>query len=159
MSKIIYKEINKEIEEKIIVKYGKWVKEYNCIHHGKGCYSVAALNNDEPVGFISTYPLYYPEPMESYCDAYIDDIEVDEAYRRLEIATQLIKLTELWAKGYGYHQIRSWSSDDKKEAITMWYKLNYCMCPAIMRGTSVIREFVGKPVHGYYVSKILNIID
>jgi len=157
MSNIIYKEINQEIEKKIIAKYGNWVKEYNCLHYGEGCYSVVALCDDEPIGFISTYPLHYPKPMQSYYDAYIDDIEVDEAYRRHGIATQLIKLTEVWAMEYGYHQIRSWSMDDKKEAIPMWYALNYCMCPAIMRGTSVIKEFVGKPVYGYYVAKMLNV--
>ncbi|WP_055665351.1 GNAT family N-acetyltransferase [Desnuesiella massiliensis] len=156
MPEIIYKEINQEIEKKIIAKYGNWVKEFNCLHYGEGCYSIAALCDNDPIGFISTYPLYYPEPLECYYDAYIDDIEVDKAYRRQGIATKLIKLTEEWAKNYGYNQIRAWSSDDKIEAIPMWHALNYCMCPAIMRGESLIKEFIGKPVHGYYVAKMLN---
>jgi hypothetical protein len=51
---------------------------------------------------------------------------------------------------------KAWSSDDKTEAIFMWHSLNYCMCPAIMRRRSVIKEFIGKPVQGYYVAKILS---
>ncbi|NLM09813.1 MAG: GNAT family N-acetyltransferase [Clostridiaceae bacterium] len=156
MLNITYREIDKEIEEKIVSNFGKWVKEYDCLHYGDGCYSVAAMLNGQPVGFISAYPRIYPEPLNHYFDAYIDVIEVDENYRRRGIASKLIKLTEVWAKEYGYHQIASWSSDDKKEAIQMWYALDYCVSPAVMRGQSVIKEFRDKPIHGFYVAKILN---
>ncbi len=37
----------------------------------------------------------------------------------------------------------------------MWYALGYGICPAIMRGESVIKEFVGKPIYGFYVVKVL----
>ena len=66
-----------------------------------------------------------------------------------------IIMAEEWAKAYGYRQIRAWSSDDKTEAIPMWYALGYGVCPAIMRGESVIKEFAGKPIYGFYVSKVL----
>ena len=153
---IIYKEIDDEIEEKIIAKYGQEVKEWGLIHRDEGCYSLAALYNGEPIGLISTYPLHYPEPLQEYYDAYIDDVEVDEEYRRQGIATKLISLTEKWAKNYGYRQIRSWSADDRNEAIPMWYKLGYCICPAVMRGESIVKEFAGKPIYGFYVAKILD---
>jgi len=155
MPNIIYNEIDNEIEEKIISKYGQWAKDWGVIHTGESCYSAAAICNGEPVGFISTYPLYYPAPLEKYCDAYIDDIEVDEKYRRQGIATKLLDMTEKWAKEYGYRQIRSWSQDDKNEALPMWYKLGYCICPAIMRGECPDEKARNNLFYGFYVAKIL----
>lgn len=152
---IVYKEIDESIEKQIVNIWGDWVTEWGCLHYGDGCYSLAALVDGVPVGFISTYPLQLPEPLDMYCDAYIDDLEVAENYRRKGIASTLLSMTEEWAKAYGYRQIRSWSSDDKLEAIPMWYALGYGVCPAIMRGVSVIKEFIGKPIHGFYVSKVL----
>jgi GNAT superfamily N-acetyltransferase len=115
-----------------------------------GCPSLAALNSEEPIGFISTYPKKYPEPLPQYKDAYIDVLEVDEKYKRLGIARQLILTTENWAREYGYRQIRSWSSQVKKEAIPMWYALNYCMCPA-----RIWIEWRQKIVDLFYVAKML----
>ena len=63
------------------------------------------------MGYISTYPLYYPVPLQESYDAYIDDIEVGAEYRRKGIAAELIKRTEEWAKNYGYRQIRSWKQN------------------------------------------------
>ena len=156
MHNITYKQIDKAVEAAIISEFGQWIRDYGCIHHGEGCYSFAAFCADEPVGFISTFPLQYPAPLQECRDAYIDVIEVREAYRRQSIASKLIEMTEAWAKAYGYRQIRSWSADDKTEAIPMWYKLAYAVCPAVMRGESVIKEFAGKPIYGFYVAKVLN---
>lgn len=155
MSKIIFKEINREIEKQIIEIWGDWVVKYGCLHYGDGCYSLAALCDRKPVGFISAYPLQLPAPLQAYRDAYIDDIEVREDFRRQGIARKLLSMTEQWAKDYGYRQIRAWSSDDKTEAIPMWYALGYGVCPAIMRGECVIKEFAGKPICGFYAVKPL----
>ena len=152
---IIYKEIDNTIEARIVNIWGDWVTKYGCLHYGKGCYSLAALADGIPVGFISTYPAKLPKPLDLYCDAFIDDLEVDEKYRRQGIASKLLSITEEWARTTGYHQIRAWSSDEQDEAIPMWYALGYTVCPAIMRGESVIKEFAGKPIHGFYVAKIL----
>lgn len=152
---IVYKEIDAKIEEQIVAIWGDWVLEYGCLHYGEGCYSLAAMVDGVPVGFISTYPARLPKPLDMHYDAYIDDLEVDKNYRRMGIASTLLSKTEEWARAYGYRQIRSWSSDDKAEAIPMWYALGYGVCPAIMRGVSVKKEFVGKPIYGFYVSKVL----
>lgn len=151
---VIYKQIDDEIEEKIIIKYGQWIKDWNIIHRSDGCYSLAAIDNNEPIGFISVYPLYYPAPLQEYCDAYIDDIEVDENYRRQGIATELINMTESWARDFGYRQIRAWSSDDKTEALSMWHKLEYGICPAIMRGECPDEKNKDNLFYGFYVSKV-----
>lgn len=153
---IIYKEIDSEIEASIVQTFGGWVKEFECIHYGEGCYSVAGLADGRPVGFISTYVRNYPEPLSEFTEAFIDVIEVDASYRRRGIASKLLSLTEDWAKRCGYHQISSWSSDDKTEAIRMWYALDYCVSPAVMRGESLLEEFQGEKIPGFYVAKMLN---
>ena len=155
MYDIIFKEITKDIEDQIVDTWGDWVIKYGCLHYGEGCYSLAALYGGEPVGFISAYPLRFPEPLQEYCDAYIDDIEVREDFRKQGIASKLLLMTEQWAKSHGYRQIRAWSSDDKTEALGMWYAFGYGVCPAVMRGECVVKEFVGKPIYGFYVVKTL----
>lgn len=155
MLDIVYQGIDKEMEKKIVQVFGEWVTEFECIHYEEGSYSIAALYEDKPVGFISTYPLNLPEPLQQYSDAYIDVIEVHENFRRQGIAKKLLSMTEEWAKDYGYPQVRSWSSDDKAEAIPMWFALGYGVCPAVMRGESLLKEFAGMPIYGFYVSKIL----
>lgn len=148
MNNIIYKQIDLTTEQKIITSFGDWTKGY--FHKEEGCFTLIALHDDEPVGFISTYPKQFPQPLSSCIDAYIDVLEVAEKYRRQGIASRLIQSTENWAKGYGYKQIRAWSSQDKKEAIPMWYALNYCMCPA-----QIWVDWYDKIVDGFYVAKIL----
>ena len=154
-SNITIQKISSEIENQITEIWGGWVKEYGCLHYGDGCCSLAALWNGKPVGFISAYPLQYPAPLQAYQDAYIDNIEVLPDFRRQGIAARLLAMTEQWAKDYGYRQLRSWSSDDKTEALAMWYALGYGICPAIMRGVSVKKGFEDKPICGFYVVKTL----
>lgn len=156
MTNITYHEINKSEVELFSEKFGDYVIKFNCFHFGEGCFSLGAFSNDEPIGFISTYPEKLITPLENETDAYIDVIEVDSKYHRQGIATALIMRTEQWAKDYGYKQIRSWSSDDKEEAIPMWYALNYCLCPAIMYGVDLSPNPDGSQPVGYYVAKMLN---
>ena len=149
---IIYQEINDILLEKIIVHYAvmeETIRKH--IHFESGSYSLVALYENKPVGFISTYTKKWPVPLTSEKDAYIDIIEVDEQYRRKNIARGLISKTEKWAQDNGFIQIRSWSSDDKLEAIPMWHSLNYCMCPA-----KIWVEWCKEVVDGYYVVKKLN---
>ena len=155
MPEISFNEINPAIEQQIIAIWGDWVAEYGCLHYGDGCYSLAAVCDGKPIGFVSVYPAQLPPPLQMHWDAYIDVLDVHRDFRRRGIARALLHKTEQWAKAYGYRQIRSWSSDDKSEAIPMWYALGYGVCPAMMRGVSVKKEFIGKPINGFYVSKVL----
>jgi len=102
----------------------------NHIRFGDGSFSLAALHDDVPVGFISTCTRNLTAPLEDIKDADISIIEVDEKYRRQGIARELVNCSEKWAVNRGLSQIRAWSSYDKPEAIQMWYALDYCMCPA-----------------------------
>ena len=156
MPELIFKEINQEIEQQIIARWGNWVKEYNCLHYGDGCYSLAAMYDEKPIGFISTYPSQLPPPLQIHRDAYIDVLDVHKDFRRQGIARELLSKTEVWAKAYGYRQIRSWSSDDKSEAIPMWYALGYGVCPAIMRGVSVKKSFSGNRSTAFMFPRFYN---
>ena len=145
---IVYQEINSELLEVIAAKYGEIAK--NHIHLDDG-FSLAALHEGVPVGFISAYTKELPPPLYDIKDAYIDIIEVDEPHRRKGIARHMITATEKWAMKTGFSQIRAWSSQDKVEAIPMWHALCYGMCPA-----KIWLEWIGEAVDGYYVAKVLN---
>jgi GNAT superfamily N-acetyltransferase len=81
-------------------------------------------------------------------DWYIDILEVHKEFRRRGIATHLIELVYRAAKERGIYQIRSWSSEDKDEAIPMWKALGFGLCPATTYPQ-------GKEVKGYFVAKVL----
>ena len=149
---IIYQEIDPCLLDKIALKYGEMAK--NHIHSEIGSCSLAAVCGDAPVGFVSTYTRSLAAPIEYETDAYIDIIEVDEDYRRMGIAAELIARTEEWAKKAGLLQIRAWSSQDKVEAIPMWRDLGYGLCPA-----KIWLEWRKESVDGYYAVKQLNLAN
>ncbi|MCL2363749.1 MAG: GNAT family N-acetyltransferase [Defluviitaleaceae bacterium] len=150
--KISYQEINANLLENIAIKYGEVAK--NHIHTEDDSYSLAAMHDDVPIGFISTYTRNLDAPIGEERDAYIDIIEVDDACKRMGIATELVKRTEAWAMKNGLLQIRAWSSQDKTEAIPMWRNLGYGLCPA-----KIWLERHNIAVDGYYVVKQLNPIN
>lgn len=147
---IYYVAIDEKIRDEIGEKLGKTVKDH--IHLDGG--SFAAFDGKEIVGFISAYEKELGQTFWQK-DAYIDIIEVKSTHKRRGIGRELVARCEKWAKDSGLTQIRAWSSDDKFEAIQMWHKLGFGMCPAVMRGESTVKEFVGKPVYGFYVVKVL----
>ncbi|MBE5968446.1 MAG: GNAT family N-acetyltransferase [Lachnospiraceae bacterium] len=156
MIDILYVEINDEVEEKVIEHFGSWVREYQGIQRGDGCYAIAAIHDDKVVGCAAIHPAQFIPPLDKYFDAFIELIEVDECYRRQGIGKHMIGILEEKAREFGYKQIRAWSSEDKVEALNMWYSLNYCMRPAAMLGQSIKLGFENQQIIGYYYAKILN---
>lgn len=149
---IAYQEINTCLLEIISVLYGEGIKKH--IHIGNDSYSLVALHNGSPVGFISAYMRNLVVPIGEETDAYIDIIEVDEKFCRMGIASEMVARTEEWAKKAGLLQIRAWSSQNKVEAISMWRSLGYGLCPA-----KIWVEWCSEIVDGYYVVKQLNPIN
>ena len=150
---IIYKSIDNNVLKKIAAKYGDSAK--NHIHMESDCFSMAALHDETPVGFISAYIKELDQPLDSEKDVYIDIIEVDKRYRRQGIARSLTSAAEKWAAKEGFDQIRSWSSTDKQEALSMWRDLFYTLCPATIwleKRQGSVRAYA---VDGYYVVKKL----
>ena len=156
MDNFIFTEANEEIKEKICVNWEhmrKW--RLGLMPEGEGCYVAAALLNGEVVGFASLAPVELISPMNGCISACIKDIEVEDEFQRKGIGRTLVGKLEEWAKNYGYRQITAWSSQNKVEAIHMWYALNFGMCPAVMLGESAVGDPNAKIV-GYYVVKMLN---
>ena len=108
--------------------------------------SIVALDHERLIGLISVYGKKLP--LLETMDWYIDILEVQKEYRRNGIATHLIDIVCERAKEQGIYQIRSWSSEDKVEAIPMWKALGFGLCPATTYPQ-------GKEVHGYFVAKVL----
>ena len=104
---IVYQEIDSNLLEAIASKYGDTAK--NHIHLENGSFSLVAMYDGVPVGFISTYTKILPSPLHGIKDVYIDIIEVDEPHRRQGIARHMITTTEKWAIESGFSQIRAWS--------------------------------------------------
>jgi len=111
-------------------------------------FSIIALHEDTLVGLISTYWKKLPAPLDNEVDAYIDILEVHKDFRRQGIARQLIEISLERAEQKGMHQIRSWSSEDKVEAIQMWKALGFGLCPATIYPK-------GQEIKGFFVAKIL----
>jgi GNAT superfamily N-acetyltransferase len=107
-----------------------------------------ALDGERPVGIVSVYRRELPSPLPPAFEAYIDLLDVKLEYRRKGIARVLIARCVERAREWGVYQVRSWSSDDKLEAIPMWKALRFGMCPA----TTWPR---GQRVQGYFVVKVL----
>ena len=146
--RIVVQEMDSSIQEAVIEQYGDWVREEGCLVEGPGCCRIAAVDTDSGrvAGFAALRPARW----------IIEVIEVAKAYRRRGIGRALVERLEKFAAEYGYYQIRAWSSCDKVEALHMWRRLQYCMCPAVMLGQSVRKEFAQQPIVGYYYAKLLN---
>jgi GNAT superfamily N-acetyltransferase len=95
MIEVRYVEINDEIEKKVVEHFGSWVKDYECIQRGEGCFTIAALYEDRVIGCAAVHPSQFIPPLEKYFDAFIELIEVDESYRRQGIGKTMIGILEI----------------------------------------------------------------
>ena len=142
---IEYKKIDDMILDKIVDEYGEWAKD--CIHIKDDTFTLAAMDGDIPAGFVCVTSRTLAYPLEHLKDAFIEVVEVHEDYRRQGIGQYLIECAEKWAREMGLKQIRTHSSDEAVEAIPMWYKLNYGLCPHVYS-----KE---EGCAGYWVAKVL----
>jgi GNAT superfamily N-acetyltransferase len=116
--------------------------------HVQDGFTVIALYEHRPVGLISVYWRALPPPLTGSSEGYIDIIEVAEDFRRWGIAAKMLAIAVERAREQGTYQLRAWSSEDKIEAIPMWKRLGFGLCPAVTYPA-------GKEVKGYFVSKII----
>jgi GNAT superfamily N-acetyltransferase len=140
-----YINADEELKARIAQEWGE--KPARHMHISDG-FSVVAFYDEMPVGLISVYWRELPPPVEGTFDGYIDILEVDKEFRRRGIATQLIKMATERARVRGAHQMHSWSSIDKTEAIPMWKALGFGLCPAVTypKGQKVEGYFVARPL-------------
>jgi len=144
---IEYKRIDGPIFEKIAGMYGEWVRQYIIIR--EDTFPLAAMDGDIPAGFVCVTPRALPYPLEHVKDAYIEDLEVDENYRRRGIARHLITSAEIWAAKEGFRQIRTHHNDKAEAAIKLSESLNYGLCPWDY-------WIDGEKFSGYWVAKVLS---
>ncbi|HLF89150.1 MAG TPA: GNAT family N-acetyltransferase [Anaerolineales bacterium] len=143
---IEYLEIDESWKSRIAEEWSEKVEQH--LHFSDG-FTIVALHRNFSVGIVSTYWRELPAPLSSTIEGYINILEVRPAYRKRGIAKQLINLTLQKACECKAYQLRSWSSEDKVEAIPMWKQLGFGLCPA----TTFPR---GQEVHGFFVARVLN---
>jgi GNAT superfamily N-acetyltransferase len=143
ISTLIYLDADEAMKDHVGRQWGEKAMRHMHIDDG---FSIVAMDQGLLIGLISVYGKKSPLPKTF--EWYIDILEVHKEYRRKGIATRLIQMVCEKAKEAGIYQIRSWSSEDKLEAIPMWQALGFGMCPATTYPQ-------GKEVKGYFVAKVL----
>lgn len=127
MDKITYILADQAMKERIRAEWSKIVGDHLIIEKG---FSIIAMAEEKPVGLIGVYWSELPVPLEGTREAYINIIEVLPDYRGQGIATQLVNMSIEMSRAEGVYQLRAWSSDDKTEALPMWKRLGFALCPA-----------------------------
>ncbi len=145
ISIIKYVDADESMKARIENEWGERAAKH--MHLADG-FSIIALEGNTLAGLISIYRKTLTPPLQDTFDCYIDILEVNKDYRRKGIATRLIKMVTERAKAEGIYQIRSWSSEDKSEAIPMWKALGFGLCPAVTYPK-------GQEIKGYFVAKVL----
>lgn len=143
ISSTVYLDADEIMKTRVEREWGE--KAARHMHLTEG-FSIVALDHERLIALISVYGKKLP--LLETPDWYIDILEVHKEYRRNGIARRLIQIVCERAKEQGIYQIRSWSSEDKVEAIPMWKALGFGLCPATTYPQ-------GKEVHGYFVAKVL----
>jgi ribosomal protein S18 acetylase RimI-like enzyme len=142
---IHYLDIAESWKRRLAREWGE--KAARHLHFADG-FTIAAVHETRSVGLISVYWRDLPLPLAATVEAYIDFLEVALAYRRRGIASHLVDLVIQRAAEHCAYQVRSWSSEDKIEAIRMWQHLGFGLCPA--------STFPGgREIRGFFVAKVL----
>lgn len=149
MEAFICREIEEREAEKLAAVFGDYLLPY--LQFGPGRATIAAFRDGRPAGFLAVGPEKFGEPLSGLSDAMIHIIEVDKNCRRQGAATALLAAAEAFARKEGYFQIRAWSSYDKKEAVPMWVRRGYAVCPA-QSYSGRIHDYVD----GFYAAKRLD---
>lgn len=140
-------EIDDDLAERIRKEFRQ--EAFDHLRFGPEGISFAAIDGENIAGFISLTWKELPYTFEeAQKEAYIDILEVAPDYRRQGISKSLIKKCQSTAKEAGCFQLRSWSSEDKKEAISMWKKYGFGLHPQ-----TVVSGRTGENVNGYFVTK------
>ena len=145
ISTFTYLEADETLKARVGVEWGENPARHTHLTDG---FSIVVFDRDMLVGLISVYRKTLPLPLVDSFDWYIDILEVQKEYRRKGIAAGLIQMICQRAEREGVYQVRSWSSEDKIEAIPMWRALGFGLCPALTHAQ-------GKEVRGYFVAKVL----
>lgn len=145
MPRVIYVNADESMKACIAREWGELAAHH--MHLADG-FSIVALDAEQPIGLIAVAYRCLPPPLQRTYEAYIDIIEVHPAYRRQGIATQLVAMTLERLHPQCIYQVRAWSSEDKSDALHLWRRLGFTLCPATTYPC-------GQAVQGYFVAKLL----
>ena len=134
-----------ELLAQLAAEWGEVTARHTHLDDG---FSIVATRGETIVGLIGVKWETLPPPLQETAEAYIDIIGVREGSRRQGVARGLLELAADHARAQGAYQLRAWSSRDKSEAIPMWQKLGFTLCPAT-------QEVRGQTIHGYYAALVL----
>ena len=142
---ITYKVFDNNILEQIVNDGGQWIKEH--IDARNDVFTLAAMDGDVVVGFITATPRALGFPLEHLKDAFIDVYDVHKNYRRQGIGRHLVTCAENWTRKNGFKQIRTHHNANAIAAINMSLALGYGMCPHVY--------YAEEGCEGYWVVKVL----
>jgi GNAT superfamily N-acetyltransferase len=145
-SELKYRKMDNALLNDIESAFGEGYKKHITLNDE--VFSLVALDENIPVGFINVTPRAMAYPLEHIKDAYIEIYEVHEFYQRRGIGRHMVQCAEEWAREKGFRQIRTHHNDKAVAAIHMSYSLGYGMCP---------HEYhKDEGCAGYYVAKVLS---
>ncbi len=133
------------LQERIASEWGEMQARHMHIADG---FALVAFAQDRLAGLISICWKVLPTPLPVTREAFVDIIEVHPNCRRQGIAARLVELSIERAKNSSAYQIRAWSSEDKTEAILLWKRLGFSLCPAVIYSR-------GQEIRGYFAARTL----
>lgn len=142
MNELRFVECDAELRRRVGQAVGDVVERHIRLDDG---FAFVALDGATPVGVLAVLRQRLPEPAPETVDGFINVIEVAEAYRRRGIARRLVALSIERCRRMGLYQLRAWSSVDKHEAISLWRRLGFTLCPGIELHT-------GQEIRGFLVA-------
>jgi GNAT superfamily N-acetyltransferase len=145
MTDIRILDADEALQERIAREWGEMQARH--MHLADG-FSLVALEHDRLAGLISICWKVLPPPLPVTREAFIDIIEVHADFRRQGIAARLVELSIERARDNGAYQIRAWSSEDKTEAVPLWKRLGFGLCPAVIYPP-------GQEIRGYFVARTM----
>ena len=126
LSEITFADADVALCEQLREEWGSWASGHVHIEDG---FSLVAFHGARPVGLLAMEWKALPGPLPPHLEGHIDILHVLEGYRRIGIARKMVGVSLARAMGAGAVQVRAWSSDDKREAISLWDSLGFALCP------------------------------
>lgn len=146
---IQYVDVDKPLKNAVAEQWKEHRPDIGSYLHLEKGYGVAAMDGEKVVGILSVKWQSLSAPLTDSEEAFIEAVDVLGDYRRQGIATRLIEEAETRALEKA-SQLRSWCSEEQREAIQMFKVLGFGMCPA--SGTC---PHTGKAMNGYFAVKAI----
>jgi GNAT superfamily N-acetyltransferase len=109
-------------------------------------FSVFAMSDGKPVALVGANIRNISEPLQNESEVFIDIIEVNPAFYRQGIGTELIYQVIEWATTKKASQVRAWSEECREAALILWCKMGFTFSRVDLQRGEENR-------YGFYVAK------